>query len=120
MPLLLAPLGALFTNIVLFFTSLFSKILIVGIGLAIAKVLGFLGLGIVTYTGSVFAIEYFTDIIHQNFSLIPIQYRDLIFAAFTDLRLNSAISLIFTAYSIRLSIITMTKLKFGNTASTGG
>lgn len=117
--MLFAPmLGGFLTSLSLFFVRLFSKILIVGVGLGLAKVLGFLGVGLVTYTGTMYGVEYFVSIIQQNFDLFPAQYRQLIFAVFTDLRVDSAFSLIISAYAIRLAVMSATKLRFS--PSVGG
>lgn len=116
MPFVLTVLTPIFT----FLTGLVSKTLIVAIGLAAAKILAWIGIGYITYSGLVFGVDYFVAIIQSELSLLPEQFLQLINAVATELRLNSAMSIILSAYAVKMAIFTSRKSFFSSSNATAG
>lgn len=97
MPYILIALGALGTFL--------SRVFAFGLALALAKVLGWLGVGYLTYSGIQYGVDYYVDIIQTSLNSITPQFYPLISAVATDIRLNEAFSLILSAYAIKLGIL---------------
>jgi hypothetical protein len=83
-----------------------------GFALTASKILTFLGISYLTYSGSMLGVDYFIGLINQNLSLLPLQFSQLFFAAAVDLRLFEAFSIILSAYATRMMIFT-SKASFG-------
>lgn len=113
MPLLLSILTPIFA----FFTSLVSKTLIVAIGLAAAKILAWLGIGYLTYTGTVLGIDYFVGLLQAEITRLPAEFVQLVSAVATDLRLNAAFSIVLSAYAIKMTIFSTSRFTAVNSGS---
>lgn len=114
------PFLAFLTPIFTFFTGMLSKTFIVAVGLAAAKILGWLGIGYLTYTGVVFGVDYFVQIIQSEIARLPPEFVQLTNAVATDLRLNSAMSIILSAYAVKISIFTSRRTLMANNSAAGG
>lgn len=107
-------LVGLLTPLFVFIASMIRGIFVVGIGLAIAKVITWLGVGYITYSGVMYGIDYFVTIIQDELLLIPAEFRQLFSAVATDLRLNTALSLVLSAYSIKMTVFVSGKFTSTN------
>ena len=110
-------LVALIEPLIAFLAFLFSRTLVLGVGLAIAKLLAWLGIGYLTYHGTVMGVDYFVSIINDNLQYIPPNLRQLIYAAASDLRLDSAFSIVLSAYAVKVAMFTTSKITFNPSAS---